>query len=313
MKVAVNVSGLGGGLDFSELEKVCEAKYFGELPREEMLKTVSDCDAILINKIVVDEQFLVSCPKIKYVGTFSTGYNLVDLKACTRRGVVVCNVPNYSTSSVAQHAFALLLNFLGKINEYVSAVNAGEWIKSQTFCYAPFPTHELSGKTFGIFGYGNIGTQVAKIATAFGANVIVCSRNLPDDCPYEVVSFDDILARSDILSLHCPLTEDTANVINAESLKKMKKTAILINTARGGLVDESALANALNSGAIGGACLDTVAEEPMLASNPLYGAKNCLITPHVAWIPLETRERLLSIVFDNFKAFLSGKPKNQVN
>lgn len=314
MKIAVNTSALTkGDLNFSELEKLGEIKYFGELPREELYKLASDCGAIIVNKVEIDEEFLNRCPQIKYVGTFATGYNVVDIKACRARGVTVCNVPDYSTHAVSQHVFALLLSFYGSVSEYTRSVADGDWIKSKTFTYFPFDTHELYGKTFGIFGYGNIGKAAAKIAEAFGAKVIVSTRTRPGDCPYELVSFDELLKRSDILSLHCPLTEATAKIINENSLDKMKSCAVLVNTARGGLVDENALANALNGGKIAGACLDTVAVEPMLADNPLRTAKNCIITPHIAWVATETRTRLLGIAVENLRAFLSGKPQNVVS
>lgn len=314
MKIALNTSGMTNGeLDLSAFEKLGEVKYFGEVSREELFELAKDCDALLVNKIVVDEELLERCPLVKYVGTFSTGFNMVDLNACRARGITVCNVPNYSTNSVSQHVFALLLNFYGKINEYTSSVAAGDWVKSQTFCYFPYPTYELAGKVFGVFGYGNIGKRVAAIATAFGAEVKICTVAPPADCPYEALTFEELLKKCDIISLHCPLTAETAKIIDEKALKLMKRNAVLINTARGGLVDEKALADALNGGLIAGACVDTVAAEPMLADNPLLTAKNCLITPHIAWTPRETRDRLVAIAAANLKAFADGKPQNVVS
>ena len=315
MKIAINTSAVSynGDVSFSEFEKLGEVKYFGEISREELFSLCADCNALIVNKVEVDEALLAACTNLKYVGTFATGYNVVDIEACRRHGVTVCNAPDYSTHSVSQHVFALLLGFYGKIAEYTSSVAAGDWIKSQTFCYFPYPTHELYGKTFGVFGYGNIGKSVAKIAEAFGANVIISTRTPPKDCPYKTVSFEELLKTSDIISLHCPLTDATAKIIDKKALSLMKKTAVLINTARGGLVDENALASALNEGKIAGACLDTVAVEPMRADNPLYGAKNCLITPHIAWVPKETRQRLLGIVAGNLKAYIGGNPINVVS
>lgn len=314
MKIAINTSAISfsDDLDFSEFESLGDIKRFGEIPREELFALCADRDALIVNKVEVDEALLAACPRLKYVGTFATGYNVVDIEACRRRGVTVCNVPDYSTHSVSQHVFALLLSLYGKISEYASSVAAGDWIKSKTFCYFPYPTHELYGKTFGVFGYGNIGKSVAKIAAAFGANVVVCTRTPPKNCHYKQVSFEEMLKTSDIISLHCPLTEKTANVIDAKALSLMKDSAVLINTARGGLVDEGALAAALNEGRIAGACLDTVAVEPMRADNPLCGAKNCLITPHIGWVPKETRQRLLGIAAGNLRAYIDGKPKNTV-
>lgn len=314
MKIAVNISALtNGDLDLSEFERLGEVKFFGDVSREELFGLCSDVEALIVNKLEVDEALLNACPSIKYVGTFATGYNVVDIEACRKRGVTVCNAPDYSTHSVSQHVFALLLSLLGRISEYTQSVKAGDWIKSKSFCYFPYPTYELYGKTFGIFGYGNIGKSVAEIARAFGAKVVICTRTPPKDCPYGQVTFEEMLKSCDIVSLHCPLTEKTAKLINADALRLMKKNAVLINTARGGLVDEKALADALNSGEIAGACLDTVAVEPMLADNPLFGAKNCLITPHVGWVPRETRARLVGIVAGNLRAYMEGRPINVVS
>lgn len=312
MKIAINKSALGE-VDLSGFEKLGEVVYFGELEREELFKLASDCDAIIVNKVVVDEALLCACPKLKYVGVFATGYNVVDTVACSKRGIVVCNVPGYSTNPVAQHVFALLLNVLGAIDKYTASVSAGDWVKSPTFSYFPYPTYELYSKTFGIFGYGSIGKAVAKIADAFGAKVIICTRTPPVNCPYPLVSGEELFKTSDIISLHCPQTEATVNLINNQTISLMKRGAVLINTARGGLVDENALANALNEGRIAAACMDVISVEPMKADNPLLHAKNCYITPHVAWTALETRTRLVDISLKNLKAFIEGKPQNVVN
>lgn len=313
MKIAINTSGLGKDIDLSEFEKMGEAIYFEEVEREELFRLASDCDALIINKVVVDEALLAACPKLKYVGIFATGYNVVDIEACKRRSITVCNVPDYSTRAVSQHVFALLLNMLGAIDKYTSSVAAGDWIRSRSFTYLLCPTYELLGKTFGIFGYGNIGKAVAKIADAFGAKVIICTRTPPVNCPYPVVSREELFKTSDIISLHCPLTDATAKLINNDTLSLMKKGAVLINTARGGLVDEAALADALNSGRLAGACVDTISVEPMRADNPLFKAKNCYITPHVAWTATETRIRLVEIAAANMRAWIEGKPQNVVN
>ncbi len=314
MKIALNTSCVSvGGMDYSGFESLGEVVYFGEVSKESLFALAADCDAIIVNKTVIDEEFLNACPKIKYVGVFATGYNLIDTVACRARGITVCNVPEYSTNSVAQHVFALLLNFMGAISDYTSAVRRGEWITCPTFAYPAYPTYTIAGKTFGVFGYGNIGRKVAGIADAFGAKVIVCTHPKRSDCPYRQVTFEEMLKECDIISLHCPLTNSTANMINAHALAQMKPTAVLINTARGGLVDEAALAEALNSGALAGACLDTVAEEPMLENNPLRTAKNCYITPHIAWIARETRLRLVKIAEENLRAFINGTPQNVVD
>lgn len=313
MKIAVNTAAVtAGDIDFSEIEALGEVVYFGELGKEELYSVLKGCTAVIINKVIVDERLLDACPDIKYIGLFATGYNTVDVAACKRRGITVCNVPDYSTHSVSQHAFALLLYLYGRTGDYVRSVAAGDWIRSETFCYFPWATRELYGKTFGVLGYGNIGRATAKIAEAFGMNVIVCTRSVPRDCPYRIVTREELFKESDVLSLHCPLTEQTKEVVNADTLALMKRSAVLVNTARGGLVDESALAAALNGGRLYGACLDTVCAEPMSADNPLIGAKNCVITPHIAWVPQETRARLVHIAAENLKGFLCGNPQNVI-
>lgn len=314
MKILINANAVTkGDIDFSAFENLGEVKYFGEVSREELFSLAKDCEAIIINKTEVDGEMLDRCPKLKYIGVFATGYNCVDIAACRARKITVCNVPDYSTDAVSQHVFALLLSLYGRINEYTSSVRQGGWIRSETFSYYPWDMSELSGKTFGVYGYGSIGKSVAKIAEAFGMKVIVCTRTLHENCPYELVDKEEIFKRSDILSLHCPLTDATRGLVNQETLALMKPTAVLINTARGGLVDENALAYALDNGKIAGACADTVAVEPMLADNPLRTAKNCLITPHVAWTAPETRARLVKIAAENLKCFLEGNPQNVVN
>ena len=314
MKIALSTSGMtNGDLDLSAFEKLGEVKYFGEISREEIIAIASDCDVLLVNKVIVDGALLDACPKLKYVGTFATGYNVVDTEECRKRGITVCNVPDYSTNSVSQHVFALLLNYYGKIGEYTSSVAKGDWIKSKSFSYSPYPTYELSGKVFGIYGYGNIGKKVAKIAEAFGADVRICTRTVPKDSPYKVVSLEEMLKTCDIISLHCPLNAGTAKIIDERALGLMKKDAVLINTARGGLIDEKALAKALKEGKIAGAGLDTVDGEPMRADCPLYGAENCIITPHIAWVAHETRSRLIGIVAANIQAYIDGKPQNVVS
>lgn len=314
MKILINTSGMSNGdINFSAFEALGEVKYFGEVPRAKLFSLAADCDAIIVNKVEIDKEFLSRCPKIKYVGVFASGYNLIDVAACRARGVTVCNVPDYSTHSVSQHTFALLLYFFNQTGRYVDSVRRGDWVKSETFCYFPWDTKELYGKTFGIFGYGSIGRAVAKIADAFGMRVIICTRTPPENCAFGLVDKERLFKESDILSLHCPLTDKTARLVNAETLSLMKRGAVIVNTARGGLIDENALARALNAGEIAGACLDTVAVEPMLADNPLLGAKNCIITPHVAWVPRETRERLLGIAVENLKRFIAGSPQNVVS
>lgn len=302
-----------GDMDFSAIEALGDVSFYDLLTPEQLVAVARDADVLLVNKAEVTRGLIAECRRLKYVGTFSTGYNNIDLAALSERGIVCCNVPGYSTGAVCQHTFALLLMFLGKTDKYAASVAAGDWKLSKSFCYMPWAMSEVQGKTFGVYGYGGIGRAVAKVAEAFGMRVIVHTRSVPEDCPYELVEKSEIFQRSDFLSFHCPLTPQTAGIINADTLALMKGDAVIINTARGGLADESALAAALNGGRIGGACLDTLAREPMSADNPLYGARNCIITPHIAWAPSETRGRLVRIVAENLAAFISGRPQNVVN
>ncbi len=312
MKIAINTSISTGDLDFSPLEELGEAVYFRDPSKEELIATAADCDAIFINKELITEEVLAACPKIKYIGVFATGYNVVDLEACRKRGITVTNVPGYSTDSVAQHVFALMLAVSDKICKYTSSVAAGDWVKSKTFNYFPWQTFELRGKTLGILGYGSIGKTVAKIADAFGMKVLVSTRTYPKNCPYEVVDLHGLLSRSDIITLHCPMTAATDKIINANTLAELKDGAVLINTARGGLVDEAAVRAALDCGKLSAYCADVVTAEPMRADSPLLNAENCLITPHVAWCPLEARIRLLNIAVQNFRGYIEGRPQNVV-
>lgn len=312
--VSVDLCTLSAGdINFSSLETLGEVTYYDVLSPAALARAAGGAQALLVNKAVVDGELLSHCPELKFVGTYATGYNNIDLPECSKRGITVCNVPDYSTNAVAQHVFALLLMFCGAVDKYTASVAKGDWKRAKTFSYMPWGTREVFGKTFGIYGYGHIGRAVARIARAFGMNVIVCTRTPPVDCPYEIVSPDEIFSRSDFLSLHCPLTEQTKNIVNARTISLMKRDAVLINTARGGLVDEKSLAEALNSNRIGGACLDVIAEEPMKKDCPLFKAKHCLITPHVAWVPRETRQRLVEAVAGNLKCFIEGHPVNVVN
>lgn len=314
MKIAVDTVGItNGDMDLSVFKEFGEAVYFGTLPREEQKKLFAECDVVLVNKVVMDKEILSACPKLKYIGVFATGYNVVDIEECRACGITVTNVPGYSTNSVCQHVFALLLAAYSKIPEYTASVAAGDWVKSKTFCYFPWGTYELYGKTFGILGYGNIGRAVAKVADALGLNVVISTRTPPENCPYKLMPFEEMLRVSDVVSLHCPQTAETAGIINARTLSLMKDGAVLINTARGGLIDERALRDALDSGKLSCACLDVLSAEPMRADNPLLGAKNCLITPHIAWVPYETRCRLIAVGADNLRAFLKGTPQNVVS
>lgn len=280
---------------------------------EQTIDIIGDSDIVLCNKVLITENVMEKCRNIKYIGLFATGYNNIDLKAADKRGITVCNAGSYSTNAVAQHVFALILSHYSQVDKYNTYVEKGNWINSPTFSAFQYPIYELAGKTLAIVGFGSIGKAVAKIADAFNMNVIVSTRTVPENCPYRTVSTEDAFRMADIITFHCPLTDKTKHMINADRLSVMKKNAILINTSRGHVADEEALAYALNSGTIAGAGIDVLETEPMLPDSPLYKAKNCIITPHVAWAPLETRRRLIGIVNSNIQSYINGTPTNVVN
>lgn len=270
--------------------------------------------AVFTNKVVLDRDTIALLPELKFIGVLATGYNNVDIKAAHSAGVTVCNVPAYSTASVVQSVFALLLALVNRTESYAASVTRGDWTSCRDFSYRLAPIEELDGMTMGIYGLGNIGSRVAATAAAFGMKVISFTSKSRDRLPgyIEKVSHDELFARADVLSLNAPLTADNACFVNAGTLALMKPTALLINTARGGLVDEAALADALRSGALRGAGLDVLNSEPPSADCPLIGLDNCLITPHVAWQSTAARRRLLSVSASNLAAFISGQPQNVV-
>ena len=279
-------------IDLSVLERFGDVVYYDETPKELIAERISDADIIILNKTVIGKTEIDSAKNLKLIALFATGYNNIDVEYAAKRGIAVCNAGSYSTSAVAQHAFAFILNHASGISAYDSSVKNGDWIRSRLFSFFAHPTHELEGQTLGIFGFGAIGAQVAKIALAFGMNVISHTRTPKVVDGVRFVSFDELLRESDYISLHCPLTPNTSRVFNAEAFAKMKKTAYFINTARGGVIDERALADALANGTIAGAAIDVLTTEPMTADCPLFGAPNLTITPHIAWAPIETRESL---------------------
>jgi len=301
-----------GDLPWDFLKKYADITVYERSPQEKVAERIADSDAILLNKIQITEEILSACPNLKYIGVLATGYNVIDLEAARKHNITVTNIPAYSTESVAQHVFSFILYFTNQVAQHSSSVMKGDWIKCPDFCYWNGSLMELAGKTLGIFGYGHIGSQVAKIAKAFGMKLICSTRTQKADMP-QSVSFEELLRCSDFLTLHAPLTEKTANIINKDSLALMKPTAYLINTARGGFVVEKELADALNQGRIAGYAADVLLQEPMSADNPLLGAKNCIITPHIAWAPYETRKRLQGIAEENLKAWLDGKAINVVS
>lgn len=301
-----------GDLSWDMFKEFADVTVYERTPQEMLIDRIGNSDAIFLNKINITEEVLAACPNLKYIGVLATGYNVIDLEAARKRNIIVTNIPAYSTDSVAQHVFALILHFTNHVSIHNDSVFKGEWVACPDFCYWNKSLIELNGKTLGIFGYGNIGKKVVQIAQAFGMKVICCTRTQKPGMP-ESVSFEELLKRSDFISLHAPLTEQTKNIINKDSLKLMKKSAYLINTARGGFVVEQDLADALNSDLIAGYAADVAGSEPMDKDCPLLAAKNCVITPHIAWAPLETRSRLQGIALENLKGFLNGKPVNVVS
>ncbi len=304
-----------GDLSWAELERLGDCAIYDRTPPDQVVARASGAEIVLTNKTAVNRDTIQSLPALRYLGVLATGYNVVDIEAARSRDIPVANIPDYGTKSVAQMTFALLLELTQHVGHHAQTVRDGRWVKSADFCYWDYPLIELEGLTFGIIGFGRIGLAVAELAMAFGLKVIVHNRSLPKSLPagVEYVSLNDLLQRSDIISLHCPLTPDTKEIINAERLKLMKPSAFLLNSSRGPLIDEKALAAALNEGRLAGAGLDVLSVEPPKADNPLLTATNCLITPHIAWATRSARSRLLNITVDNVKQFLAGTPQNVVN
>ena len=302
-----------GDLDLSLLERFGNVTYYGESKPEEIPERIKDADIVILNKTVLGENELKHAKRLKLIALFATGYNNIDTAYARKMGISVANAGSYSTSSVAQQVFGFILANATKIAEYDRDVKNGEWIRSRLFCFFSRPASELKGKTLGIFGYGAIGRRVAEIARAFEMNVLATTRTPQNDDIATFVDFDTLLAKSDYISANCPLNDGTREIFNADAFAKMKKGAYFINTARGGVINEQALFDALESGHLAGAAVDVLTTEPMNENCVLKDAKNITITPHVAWAPIETRERLLSIVIDNIENFLNGTPKNVVN
>lgn len=301
-----------GDLTTAPIERFGEVTAYSLTKPDEIAERIKDADIVLCNKTPMTADVLCHAKKLKYIGLFATGYNNIELDYTNARGITVCNAGGYSTDAVAQHVFAMILSFMSRVEEYRRFCEDGKWIGSDVFSPFCFPMQELSGKTLGIIGLGNIGKAVANIALAFNMKVLCYTRTPKQADGVEFVELDELLARADIVSPHCPLNVDSARLFNAATFAKMKQGALFINTSRGGVVDEAALRDALVSGHLSGAALDVLDAEPMREDCPLYGVKNCLITPHVAWAPLETRSRLLSLVCDNIQAFLNGDPQNVV-
>lgn len=316
MKITI-LDGYGmnpGDLSWDGIAALGDLKVYDRTAPSEVIARSADSEALLTNKTVLDGETLRALPKLKYVGVLATGYNVVDTATARQLGIVVTNIPAYSTMSVAQMVFAHLLNVTDRVEHYAKENRNGRWSRNPDFCYWDTPVTELAGKTFGIVGLGHIGQAVAKIALAFGMKVIAFTSKEPEHLPDGVskVGLDTLFAKSDVVSLHCPLTPSTEKLINRHTLSEMKPGAILINTGRGPLIDEQAVADALRGGKLGAFCADVLSSEPPAADNPLLSAPNSFITPHIAWASKEARERLMQIAVANLKAFIEGHPVNDV-
>lgn len=301
-----------GDLSFEGIERLGDVEYYGITAESEVGKRIADADIVLCNKTPLNRGNLKNAARLKYIGLFATGFNNIDIPYCREKGIAVCNAPSYSTDSVAQLVFAFILELANRVYAYKELVDKGDWIKSCTFSMFPIPLTELKGKTLGIIGLGSIGQKTAEIGNAFGMRVIAFNRSEKHVKGVVLTDLNTVLKESDIISLHCPLNKESENLINSETIALMKDGAILINTARGGVVVEEDAARALKSGKLAGMGTDVLRNEPMSENCPLYGIENCIITPHIAWAAKETRERLISIVEDNIKAFISGNVKNNV-
>lgn len=317
MKI-VNLDGYAlnpGDLSWDAIRQFGELTVYDRTPDDKIIERIGDAEIILLNKTPITAATLDACPSIKLICVLATGYNVVDCDAAKARSIPVCNVPAYGTAAVAQFTFALLLELCHAVGHHSTAVHSGRWCDSKDFCFWDTPQMELAGKTMGIIGFGRIGRAVGSIATAFGMNVLAYNRSR---CPEgeaigQYVDLDTLLAQSDVVSLHCPLTPETQNLINPDTIAKMKDGAILLNTARGPAIDEQAVAEALRSGKLRGTAVDVISREPMDKANPLLVAPNCIITPHMAWAPVESRQRIMDCTVKSIEAFLAGNPINTVN
>lgn len=303
-----------GDNPWDALETLGDLTVFANSNGQEVLDRASDADVVVVNKVRLTSDTLEGLPALRMIAVTATGYDCVDIDAAGAKGIVVSNVPIYGTDSVAQHVFALLLHVLHRVDLHDSAVRKGEWGEIGDFSFWKQPLTELSGKTMGVVGFGRIGRQVARLAAAFGMSIVAHSRSEPtsDGLEIESVSLPDLVARADVISLNCPLTAETEQMVDESFLAKVKPQCVLINTGRGALIDESALASALHSGKLLAAALDVCSTEPIEADNPLLSAPRCFITPHLAWATLEARQRLMATTVDNVRAFLSGQPIHRV-
>jgi glycerate dehydrogenase len=304
-----------GDLSWGSLKELGEVTVYERTRREEIAGRAADADIVLTNKVVMDREMMALLPRLKYIGVLATGYNVVDIEAARERDIIVTNVPAYSTESVAQTVFAHLLTVTNRTEHYAQQNRLGRWAENRDFCYWDTELTELAGKTMGIVGLGHIGRRVAEIALAFGMQVKAMTSKKAEELPAGIqkAELQSLLATSDVVSLHCPLTEGTRHLIHRETIRLMKPSAILINTGRGPLVDDEALAEALNEGRLRAYCADVVTEEPPKADHPLLHAPNAFITPHIAWATVEARKRLLQTAIGNVEAFINGHPVNVVS
>lgn len=304
-----------GDLSWEGFEKLGELTVYDRTPVEKVVERIGDAEAVITNKTPLSEEVFAACPQIRYVGMLATGYNVVDVAAAKERGIPVCNIPTYGTTAVAQMTFALLLEACQHVGAHSEAVKAGEWTNNADWCFWKYPLIELAGKTMGIIGFGRIGQAVGVLARAFGFKVLAYD-GFPTEEGRKIadyVELDELFAQSDVISLHCPLFDSTRGIINKENIHKMKDGVIILNTSRGPLIVEEDLAEALNSGKVYAACCDVVSVEPVQENNPLLGCANSILTPHIAWAPKESRQRLMDIAVSNLAEFLAGRTVNAVN
>jgi len=304
-----------GDLSWEGFEQLGELTVYDRTPQDEITQRIGDADIVITNKTPITDVTIAACPNIKYIGVLATGYNVIDVDAAKKKGIPITNIPTYGTNAVGQFTIALLLEICHRIGEHDRVVKSGKWQNCQDFCFWDYPLIELDGKTMGMIGFGRIGQAAGRVAKALGLNVIAYDE-MESETGREIakyVSLDELYAQSDIISLHCPLLPSTQGMINGDSIAKMKDGVIIVNTSRGPLIVEQDLTDALNIGKVYAAAVDVVSVEPIKADNPLLKAKNCIITPHIAWAPKESRQRLMDIAVSNLKAFIDGNPINIVN
>jgi glycerate dehydrogenase len=304
-----------GDLSWKALEQFGDIVLYDRTPGELIFERSQGADILLTNKTPLNAATIERLPTLKYIGVLATGYNVIDIDAARKCGIIISNVPGYGITSVAQHTFALLLELCHHTRQHSDLVMKNQWSNSPDFCFWHFPLTELAGKTMGILGLGNIGSKVAEIASAFGMKIVASGRqhtNQKFNTPFKWADFESLLKESDVVSLHCPLTPETNGLINKACLGIMKRSAFLLNTSRGQIINESDLMDALNNEVIAGAGLDVLSTEPPNKNNPLFSAKNCIITPHIAWATKEARQRLMAMAIENLSAYIDGKPQNMV-